>query len=72
MIVGKFLIPEFCEEIGMTIEDLPKLRPLIEKLDDGHKYEEIIFNSYIENGAFILTDEQRLKAYNSYKESRGG
>ena len=72
MIVGKFLIPEFCEEIGMTIDDLPKLRPLIEKLDDGHKYEEIIFNAYIENGAFILTDEQRLKAYNSYRESRGG
>jgi hypothetical protein len=23
MVVGKFLIPEFCEEIGFTINDLP-------------------------------------------------
>lgn len=71
MVVGKFLIPEFCEEIGMTVEDLPKLQPLIDKLDDGHKYEKIIFNSYIQNKAFTLTDSQRMAAYNSYKESRG-
>ena len=71
MIVGKFLIPEFCEEIGMTIEDLPRLKPLIDYLDNKHKYEEIIFNSYIQNGAFFLTDEQRRAAYDSYKESRG-
>lgn len=71
MVIGKFLIPEFCEEIGFTIEDLPQLSPLLNKLDDQHKYEEIIFNSYIENGSFTLTEEQRLKAYRSYKESRG-
>ena len=41
MVIGKFLIPEFCDAIGMTIEDLPKLQPLIERLDDNHKYEEI-------------------------------
>ena len=70
MVVGKFLIPGFNKEIGFTIEDLPKLKPLIDKLDDKHKYEEIIYNSYLENGDFILTDEQRLKAYQSYKESR--
>ena len=71
MVIGKFLIPEFCEEIGFTIEDLPILRPLIDRLDDKHKYEEIIYNSYIQNNAFTLTDEQRLEAYKSYKESRG-
>ena len=71
MVIGKFLIPEFCNEIGFTIEHLPRLKPLIDKLDDGHKYEEIIYNSYMENNAFTLTDSQRLKAYNSYKESRG-
>lgn len=71
MVVGKFLIPEFCEAIGLTVNDLPKLRPLIDKLDDKHKYEEIIFNSYIENGSFTLTEEQRARAYKSYKESRG-
>lgn len=71
MVVGKFLIPEFCAEIGFTIADLPKLAALIDKLDDKHKYEEIIYNSYIENGSFTLTDEQRERAYKSYKESRG-
>ena len=71
MVLGKFLVPEFCEAIGFTIEDLPRLEPLLKRLDDKHKYEEIIYNSYIVNGAFVLTDEQREEAYNSYKESRG-
>lgn len=70
MVVGKFLIPEFCEAINFAIEDLPRLKPLIDLLDDKHKYEEIIFNSYLENGSFTLTDEQRLRAYESYKENR--
>lgn len=71
MVVGKFLIPEFCQAIGMTVEDLPMLQPLINRLDEKHKYEEIIFNSYIKNNAFSLTDEQREEAYKSYKLSRG-
>lgn len=71
MVVGKFLVPEFCEEIGFTIEDLPQLRVLIDKLDDRHKYEEIIYNSYLTNGSFVLTDGQRGAAYESYKKSRG-
>lgn len=71
MVIGKFLIPEFCNEIGLSIEGLRELAPLIEKLDKKHKYEEIIFNSYLQNGDFILTDEQRAAAYKSYKESRG-
>jgi hypothetical protein len=71
MVVGKFLIPEFCEAIGLTINDLPKLKPLIDELDSKHKYEEIIFNSYIKNNSFTLTEEQRKEAYKSYKESRG-
>lgn len=70
MVVGKFLVPEFCLEIGFTIKDLPQLKPLIDKLDDKHKYEEIIFNSYIENGDFVLKNEQRDLAYQSYKETR--
>jgi hypothetical protein len=71
MVVGKFLVPEFCAAIGFTIEDLPRLRVLIDKLDAKHKYEEIIYNSYIENGSFALTSVQRDRAYKSYKESRG-
>ena len=71
MVIGKFLIPEFCNEIGMTMADLPKLQPLLKRLDDKHMYEEIIYNSYIENGSFTLTDKQRARAYESYKKSRG-
>lgn len=71
MVVGKFLIPDFCEAIDFSIDDLPRLKPLIDKLDDKHKYEEIIFDSYIENNSFTLTDKQRERAYKSYKESRG-
>ena len=71
MVIGKFLVPEFCAEIGFTIEDLPRLEPLLAKLDEKHKYEEIIYNAYIENNAFVLTDEQRAAAYESYKVSRG-
>lgn len=70
MVIGKFLVPEFNAAIGFSVEDLKRLSPLIKKLDDKHKYEEIIFNSYIENGNFTLTKEQRDLAYQSYKETR--
>lgn len=70
MSVGKFLIPEFNTEFGITIEDIKQLKPLIEKLDDKHKYEEVIFNAYIENNDFVLTDEQRNNAYKIYKQYR--
>lgn len=71
MVVGKFLIPEFNKQIGFTIEDLPKVQPLIDRLDDKHLYEKIIYDAYLENKEFILTQEQRDAAYASYKESRG-
>ena len=71
MVVGKFLIPEFNEKIGFTIEDLPKIQPLIDRLDEKHMYEKIIYESYLENKKFILTQKQRDAAYALYKESRG-
>lgn len=71
MVLGKFLVPEFCAEIGFTVEDLRQLAPLVEKLDDKHKYEAIIYDSYLQNGEFSLTSAQRDSAYKSYKESRG-
>lgn len=71
MVVGKFLIPEFNKQIGFTIEDLPKVQSLIDRLDDKHLYEKIIYDAYLENKEFILTQEQRDAAYASYKESRG-
>ena len=71
MVIGKFLVPEFCQEIGMDINDLLKLAPLLKLLDDQHEYEKIIYDSYIENNSFTLTNAQRERAYKSYKDSRG-
>ena len=68
--VGKYLIPEFAEYIGLTIDDLSKVKPLIDNLDAKHKYEKVIYDAYIENNAFKLTDEQRDRAYEEYKRAR--
>ena len=68
--IGKFLIPEFNEYIGFTIDELNQFSELIEQLDDKHKYEKIIYNAYIENASFTLTDEQLNKAYEEYKKYR--
>lgn len=70
MQLGKFLVPAFVEVIGFTIEDLKKLQPLADNLDDKHKYEKVIYDSYIENGEFKLTDEQLQKAYLEYKNNK--
>lgn len=70
MRAGKFLVPEFIDYIGLTIDDLQLLRPMFEEMDEKHKYEKIIFDSYVKNNSFTLTDEQRNAAYEIYKESR--
>lgn len=68
--LGKFLVPEFNKEIGFTIEHLKQLEFLINKLDDKHKYEKIIYEAYIKNNEFILSDDQLKNAYNEYKKYR--
>ena len=70
MEVGKFLVQEFNNEIGFTIDDLKQLDLLINKLDDKHLYEKIIYDSYIENNQFVLTDVQLQKAYEEYLKYR--
>lgn len=70
MIVGKFLIAEFNKEIRFTIDDLKKFEQIFDKMDEKHMYEKIIYDSYIENGDFYLTDLQRDKAYKEYKKYR--
>ena len=68
----KFLNKEFCKEIGFTIEHLKKLKEKFENMDEKHKYTKIIYDAYIQNNDFILTDEQRLSAFNEYLRTRGG
>lgn len=70
MELGKFLVKEVCQEIGFTIEHLKKLKPIVDKLDEKHLYEKVIWESYIENNDFYLTNEQLSKAYDLYKEKR--
>ena len=70
MRAGKFLSPEFVEYIGLTIEELKRLKPMFDDIDEKHKYEKVIFDSYVENNGFFLTDEQRLRAYEEYKRER--
>lgn len=70
MRVGKFLVPEFAKYIEFTIDDLKQFDDIFNQLDDKHKYEKIIYESYIENNDFILTDEQLNKAYDEYKKYR--
>lgn len=68
MSVGKFLVKEFCDEIGFTIEHLKKLAPQFDKLDDKHKYEKVLFDSILSNNSWQLTDEQLQAAYDMYKQ----
>lgn len=70
MSVGKFLVKEFCDEIGFTLEHLKKLTPQFERLDDKHKYEKIIFDSILINNSWELTYEQLQAAYEVYKQYR--
>lgn len=67
---GKFLVPDFADYIKMTIEDLKLLKNCFYNMDDKHKYECIIYESYVYNNGFFLTKEQLNRAYKSYKESR--
>jgi hypothetical protein len=70
MEIGKFLVPEVSYFLGFTIDHLKKLQPIVEKLDKKHEYEKVIFYSYLENGDFTLTYEQRMAAYTVYRETR--
>ena len=70
MEIGKFFVVDFARMVGITINHLKQLEPVLEKLDEKHLYLKVIYNSYIENNDFVLTQEQRLLAYEEYKKAR--
>ena len=70
MAAGKFLSPELAEYMNITIDDLKLFQSAFDNIDERHTYEKVIYNAYIENNAFILTDEQRNEAYKLYKENK--
>lgn len=68
-----FLVPAIAKEVGMTIEHLKMLKPVIDRLDEvGPKYAyyKDIYNAYVENNGFFMTDEQLRRAYRTYKSAR--
>ena len=65
-----FLVPEFCEAVGITLSDLPTLSSMRDRLNKRHRYLGIIYNAYLTNGSMTLTEEQRMAAYDEYKKAR--
>ena len=70
IVVGKFLVPSVARDIGLTIDDLRRLEDIITLLDEAHRYEGVIFHAYLENKDFVLTEEQRREAFNTYRNNR--
>jgi len=72
--IGHLLIPGVNKLLGITIDHLKKLAPILDELWDDYyglyNYDKIIYEAYIKNNAFILTNDQRLHAYKVYKEAR--
>ena len=70
MVLARYLTPEFVKAFNITIDDLKTLKPLKDRLDDKHKYLGTIYDAYLENKDFTLTDKQREAAYYLYKSAR--
>jgi len=70
MKAGKFLIKEFADYLNFTVKDLKRLENVFNIIDPKHKYEKIIYDAYIKNDGYFLTDEQLNNAYEIYKKER--
>ena len=70
MQIGKFLVREVAQYLGFNINHLEQLKSVIDNIDDKHLYEKVIFDSYLKNGEFVMTDEQRLSAYEVYRTAK--
>ena len=67
---GKFLVKEFNEYIGFTIEDLPQLHDMFQKMDEKHLYEKRIYECFLENGSFELNNKQREECFKIYEKGK--
>ena len=70
MAIARFLTPDFAKEIGLHPSDLPALRPMRENLDTKHEYLGVIYDAYVSNSSFELTDDQRQAAFDVYLKCR--
>jgi len=73
--VAHLLIPEVAHDLGITIKDLDRLQPIIEQIvpqvGPEYHYYELIYQFYLQNNGFWLTQEQLDTVYNDYKKYRG-
>jgi len=67
---GKFLVKEFNEYIGFTIDDLKKLDKMFKQMDKKHSYEKHIYECFIKNNCFELEKKQLYECYEIYQNSR--
>lgn len=67
---GKFLVPEVAHAIGASVQDLKPLEPLFAKLPEKHQWQKTVYNAYVQNGSFSLTDVQLQEAYDKYMSAR--
>ena len=58
------------EFIRITIDRLNLLKSLVNKLDEKHLYDKVIYEACITNNGFYLPEEQLLNACNEYKNYR--
>ena len=70
MAIARFLTPDFAKAIGLLPSDLPALKPMRDALDPKHGYLGVIYDAYLENGSFTLTEAQRMAAFENYKAAR--
>lgn len=70
MVLGRYLLPAFCDEFGITVDDLSILRPMRDNLDRRHQYLGLIYDFYLQNGSMTLTEQQRQEAFEEYKKER--
>ena len=68
--LAKLIVPELCEYMHLTINDLKKFKFATETIREKYHYVVMIYNFYLENNGIYLTQEQRDKAYEEYKKYR--
>ena len=69
--IGTLIVPELLNYMKITFDEFKEFKYAADKVNDGkHNYVKLIYYSYLENGGFYLTQEQRDKAYEEYKKYR--
>lgn len=68
--MASILIPEICEYLNITLNDISRFEMFRNDCDDKYQYLWKIYDFYKLNGKMELTNEQLQEAYEMYKEER--